>query len=280
MRFPVRSVVALMFAHSVLFARGVGQQPPDAADAAGALMAELAASGPSNPQTAARYRQILEEHQPADAREPNAADALTLLSEAAARFAAAAAEGAGPEVKPDSLAALVREVEGEALPADWPDRAGRVVEAARKSGVLGLARQAALARRALPAPPDRGPLMTWTMPWLGEGTTIARLQVVRLRLAALNADDAELIAAFDEGLAVSRAVGHGGNLISRLVAHATGVLVQRNLRVALAERRWPRTTLDALHGALERQAALPAWTLHVETERLMTADSFDVLFDA
>lgn len=146
------------------------------------------------------------------------------------------------------------------------------LEDVRKSGAFDKLAELAAAPRAV-RPRQPGRMIEWLLPELGKCRNFARMNAARMYLATQGADARELIAAYEQSLALGRVCAAQPFLIDHLVGVAIVSLANTQLRYSLMERRWDAPTLNGILDAMDRQLPLPPVTLAIKGERLSTLDT-------
>jgi hypothetical protein len=212
-------------------------------------------------------------------RQPPGVNGWPTLFEAADRFDEVVAEFKGrleADREPHGFSAL--DFNGMLVGAEIDETHYRIeldaLDVMRDRGVFErLAAAAAAPRfvRALELDPDQ-PLLASTLPGLSRSRSMARMRVASMRLAAIRGDRVEHLAAFEQSLAIGRAIGSQCFLIDRLVAQAIFMMVLAETRHELLEHDFDEATCRAMLEILDRQASLPPIAHAIEGERMAMLD--------
>lgn len=224
--------------------------------------------------------ELVESYQPGGPGDPNAWDpfmeAVNLFTTARAEIVAAA----GGE---------------DAVPADWPNfkwpfdfkslyTPGAPVEVVeptlrmttmlRERGVHDrLAAVAAMPRAVRPGRPADEWVIAVELPELAAARDLARYCMARMHEAARTGDTVELIASFEQGLALGRVVGSQWTLIDRLTGIAIVSTMTTELRRHVGAGMFDATACRLLLEAIDRQLPLPPMELSLNGERIGLMDS-------
>ena len=165
-----------------------------------------------------------------------------------------------------------RVLDGHTLPDDLaPER--RALELMRNRGVFD-----SLARFAAGAPgikPIRGHGQINAQEWLPalvRARELARVRTSSMRIALADGQPWEMVAAFDQTLALSRTISYQPLLFSYLVATATETRVLAELRYELIEARLDARTCRLLLESLDRQQHFAPIEFALEAERIYFHD--------
>jgi hypothetical protein len=136
------------------------------------------------------------------------------------------------------------------------------------------------AERIFVRPSQPGDILQWELGPLGDIRQIARVSVVRMRLAAERGDGPAAVRSFRHALALARAVAHQFTLLDRLVGLAVLDLAINELRFEVAEGRWrDRGTLLGFAEAMDEFLPLPSPSLAFEGERLSALDAVRAVYE-
>jgi hypothetical protein len=124
--------------------------------------------------------------------------------------------------------------------------------------------------RPSPAAKDELLLMA-VMPELAKSRGLAKTRAASMRLALHAGDRAQVVAAFEEILAISETIGHQRTLIDHLVGQAVAAMALNELRSELDEAAFDEATCRRLADAINAYR-LPSITIALEGERAIFRD--------
>ena len=143
----------------------------------------------------------------------------------------------------------------------------------RERGAFDLLAEAAALPRAVRPIIGPSPLFnSLSLPELAQFRALAQARAASMRLAFDEGDMAEVVAAFEQTLALSRACGAQPFLIDQLTGKAIAALAVSYLRYELMERSLDAQTCLALLAVLDRQRPLSRPEVALEGERLLMFD--------
>lgn len=184
---------------------------------------------------------------------------------------------------------------GHDPPPDWPSGDGRpfdyssirdpraprslrdatalAMDRLREGGVYDRLGAVAAAPRMV-RPKQQGDMIGILLPELGKARRLARLGGARMYLTHVTGDNAELVASFEQALAMGRICLSQATLIDRLVGVAIVALALGELRSEMVDAPPDAATCRALLAAMDRQLGrIPPASLPFEGERICTLDT-------
>ncbi|MCG3121940.1 MAG: hypothetical protein GIKADHBN_00313 [Phycisphaerales bacterium] len=148
----------------------------------------------------------------------------------------------------------------------------QVAERMNADGVTKQLEALVTPRRAVrPIPSTR--MIDILLPELGASRAAARVNHARMMLALQDDRLGDMVAAFEQSLALARITGSQATLIDSLVGVAIASLALQDVKYLIADGFDDREALEGFRAAIDRQ--LPLRSLHVtlESERLFASDT-------
>ncbi len=178
-----------------------------------------------------------------------------------------------PSADPDVNAADAKEAADKAAKAaltrEWSIKALGLL---KDRGVYDQLQKLTTARRFVRPKAPEGPLLLVLLPELGQVRNLTRALAARMDLAGKAGDDTDLIAAFEQSLALTRAIGFQATLIERLVSTAITALALGQVREEAMRRPLSADTCKRLLAAIDRQIVRPPMSLPMTTEHYFALD--------
>jgi hypothetical protein len=216
----------------------------------------------------------------AAARQPGDDDAWPHLRDAARALAAVEGEFIDEARADDRWSdfidfnrLLARELDESAVRAEL-----RALETLRGRGVFESLARAAATRRVVRPVVGEPLLVNLSLPESGRLHALARARTGSMRIAARRGDDAELVAAFEQTLAIGRAFAGQPLLIDQLYGTGIGELALREMRFTLDEHELDEATGRALLDVLDRQTPYAPVADALEGERLIGLEAIQWCF--
>jgi len=119
---------------------------------------------------------------------------------------------------------------------------------------------------------DEGPLLGALLPDLAQSRQLARARMASMHLALENGDMDEVVAAFEQTMALGRIFSHQPTIIDSLVGQAIAALASRQLRYALLEHELDAPTLRRLLDVARDEAGIGPMDVGLEGERRFMLD--------
>ena len=161
--------------------------------------------------------------------------------------------------------------------ADYPPEL-EAIELMRTEGALEhLARLRGQTRFVRPMAGNAPPMFSTMLGELAPLRQLSKVRVAMMRIAAVEGDADEQVAALEDGLALARACGSQTFIIDRLVAMAVTSMMLAEARRQIGEGLVDAETARRMIDAIERQALPPA-DLMFEGERLGVLDAIQYCF--
>ncbi len=224
--------------------------------------------------------ELVESYQPGGSGDPNAWDSFASAAEIfqAAKEELIAAAG-GPNARPSDWPNFGWPYDFSSLyaggaPAEVVEPTLRMASMLRERGVREhLAAMAATPRSVRGRRPSDEWVISLLLPELGSARDLARWCAARMHEAVRTGDTTELVASFEQGLALGRVVGSQWTIIERLTGIAIVALMTGELRREVAGGTIDAATCRELLAAIDRQLPLPPMELALTGERLGLMDA-------